>query len=365
MKRFLTSLAVLIFVLGSNLKAQYNAEFYFVQPDDWNYTTNQAQLDLYFSSAVDFYQLAGEMKVSLTNSDGILDTIIPARFPMRDTLVDIIDSTKWSFVNEVAGDDHNLTYNVRYVDSNRTDGFSKGFDILMLEEFILFRKWPTYGQLTIELSKIRLTNINNDTMTTNNPVTFIVNFGSGPVKERPFLEWVLPELKADAQIWYADLYLTNKDYVISGLLMSDLLIDSCLFLADVEAIASANWSTMINLISTDNLGDSHYSFAALANSLADYIPTGPRRPIYRFYFQPKTGCLAAGDLISLAFYGASITDNGTPINEVLVDDFAISIRVAPGEQPCPKGDVDFDGDRDLDDVIFYLQYLTEIIDLDP
>ena len=362
MKSLLAFLTVLVLVTTSSW-AQSNAEFYFVQPDDWDYTPKQMQVDLHYSSVVDFFQLTGTMRVTLVNSDGILDTIIPARFPKRNAF-ERIDSTKWSFVNFTSGNDQDFTYTVRYMDSNYTDDFRKGNDIIMLEEFILFEKWPTRGQVIVTMYNIDVINVNNQVQRTNDTTVLTIDFGSGPQKQRPTLEIVLPELKADAQSWYADLYLTNEDYSLSGIFMPDFMIDSCLVVDRIEAKASQAWSTVINLSFRDQGGNDHYNFVALANSVADYLPKGPRQHIYRLWFQPKTGCLEAGRLVSLALYGAEITDDATPINIVPVDDFATSIRVAPGDLPCPKGDPDLDGDRDLDDVIFLLEYLVNIVEFD-
>ena len=301
------------------------------------------------------------MKIELINSDGILDTILPARFQKRNASNGITDSTKWSFVTEKTYSSHRLVYDVSYLDSNQSDDFRQGHDILMLEEFILFKQWPSYGKMVVILDSLKFINVNFHQLTANGSATLIIDFGPEPQKERPKLEFVFTEvLKADTEKWPVDLYLTNSDYRVSGLYAPDLVIDSCLELESIEILTSRSWTAIMSLDSADQLGNNHYNLTALATTTGDYFDYGPRRRIYRLWFTPKSGCLTAGDLVSLAWYNASVTDNAEPINEIRIDDFAFTAPVEPGDLYCPKYDVNLDSIVNLDDIILFLGYLAEI-----
>ncbi|NCN25338.1 hypothetical protein COT94_01320 [Candidatus Falkowbacteria bacterium CG10_big_fil_rev_8_21_14_0_10_37_14] len=168
-----------------------------IKPSNWNVVDKQAQLNVQGTLLEKFKSINAKVKITLLESNGILDKMLTFNFPG--------DLTKWSFVNLIGNTyAKELTYNIQARSDDLDNAghfFKEGTEKLLWESFILFKQQPTQGRLRVEYSDVRLTNASDVVSVHDNffyeiefgPTSVIeewpevINFGANPISDRTLL----------------------------------------------------------------------------------------------------------------------------------------------------------------------------------
>lgn len=343
MKRIVALISLaLVCCLGQNF-AQTNG-LVLKKPIDYYNNINQLiKFNVESQNDAPFY--LADMTIAVeANGDGLLDTMIAARFPNRNNPA-LNDESKWSFVNRLSKNGEKHVYKVRYqADSLNVPSrhFLPGNNWLLAEEFIKFFRMPTTGTVTITITELTVVNQNYIPLNFAIPEPLVINLGPSQTQLR--LTGPI-EINANDETFAIDLEIKNPSTV--GEIWLDLAMQEDYVILDKYALAYdfANWS--VDLLS--NVSGNYRLH--LDSKINDWLPTNNWTKVIKLNFKVKK--LTAGQKLEWFMLNVKIFQDMDELPVVLPYEPLVINVLGAGRI---KGDLDGDGVITLLDIIIAFQH---------